>query len=73
MSGRKRPMDLAMVLDRVESIMGHGSDWNPHMSIHVLCVDVLSAIAEGKCSDPVGCAIAVSSLWCNEPQAPAGS
>lgn len=56
---RKHVMDLAMVLDRVETIKAHWSApevedvmWN------ALYRDVLIAIGTKKCADPIACAIA---------------
>lgn len=59
MANRRHIMDLAMVLDRVERIQAaEWSDEGCDIMWHALYRDVIIAIGQKKCADPIACAAA---------------
>lgn len=59
MANRRHTMDLATVLDRVERMQSvEWSDEGRDIMWHALYRDLLIAISQNKCADPIACASA---------------
>lgn len=59
MANRKHTMDLATVLDRVERMQSvEWTDEGRDIMWHALYRDLLIAISQNKCADPIACASA---------------